>query len=638
MSGFLLYNQRFPYYNNHSVCFMRTHVSHAHGGAASGQDKEMDMRAVGESLVKAGTVEDIQRQGNMVITAGRHGIVLFSHDGTISAVDNRCPHMGFPLSRGSVCDGILTCHWHHARFDLRSGGTFDPFADDVRSYPVQIIDGEVWVDTRPHEGDQLRRWKRRLEDGLEQNLSLVIVKSVLALLDLGVPPADILNIGGTFGTRYRDRGWGPGLTILTALGNVLGTLAPEDQALALYHGLVHVARDCAGEAPRFGLDPLPDTGVSPERLKAWFRQFVEVRDTEGAERTLLTAISAGMSSPTIADMLLAAATDHYFLAGGHTLDFINKACELLDHIGWERASDVLPSLIRGLCQSQRSEEQNAWRHPIDLVALLHDAFKQLPALMERDGGADVAVTTPQSIEPLAELLLGDDPRQSMTALLSALEEGASITTLSQTLAYAAALRVARFHTSNEFGDWITVLHTFTYCNALHQSLRRAPSPELARGIFHGAMKLYLDRFLNMPAAALPSQRVLEREPETSPDLRKKLLELMDREQQVHASAAVTYRHLVQGLPTEPLLATLGHTLLREDAEFHSYQMYEAGITQYGQLQAAQPDASGKVLVAVARYLAAHAPTSRAMLQTARSALRLHRGEELHTVAEGEDSQ
>lgn len=36
------------------------------------------------------------------------------------AVDNRCPHMGFPLDRGTCGDGILTCHWHHASFDLAS--------------------------------------------------------------------------------------------------------------------------------------------------------------------------------------------------------------------------------------------------------------------------------------------------------------------------------------------------------------------------------------------------------------------------------------------------------------------------------------------------------------------------------------
>ena len=35
--------------------------------------------------------------------------------GRIFALDNRCPHMGFPLERGSVEDGILTCHWRQVR-------------------------------------------------------------------------------------------------------------------------------------------------------------------------------------------------------------------------------------------------------------------------------------------------------------------------------------------------------------------------------------------------------------------------------------------------------------------------------------------------------------------------------------------
>jgi nitrite reductase/ring-hydroxylating ferredoxin subunit len=45
----------------------------------------------------------------------------FAH-ATRLALDNQCPHMGFPLERGSIEDGILT--WHHARFDLESGCTF----------------------------------------------------------------------------------------------------------------------------------------------------------------------------------------------------------------------------------------------------------------------------------------------------------------------------------------------------------------------------------------------------------------------------------------------------------------------------------------------------------------------------------
>jgi nitrite reductase/ring-hydroxylating ferredoxin subunit len=53
--------------------------------------------------------------------------------------------MGFPLDRGSIEDGILTCHWHHARFDLASGCAFDLWADDVPTCPVEVRNGEVWI-------------------------------------------------------------------------------------------------------------------------------------------------------------------------------------------------------------------------------------------------------------------------------------------------------------------------------------------------------------------------------------------------------------------------------------------------------------------------------------------------------------
>ncbi|HET8629392.1 MAG TPA: Rieske (2Fe-2S) protein [Thermomicrobiales bacterium] len=584
-------------------------------------------------LVRVGAVEDLQQRCQMVVSGGRHGIAVFWHEGRAYAVDNRCPHMGFPLSRGSVRGGILTCHWHHARFDLASGGTFDPFADDVQVYPTRVVDGVVWVDPRPVARDRRGHWKARLEDGLEQNLQLVIIKAVLALLDAGVPARDILEIGGRFGARYREAGWGPGLTILTALGNVLDDLAPADRPLALYHGLVHVANDCAGAPPRFTLDPLPETGVPPERVKEWVRQFVEVRDSDGAERALLTAIASGLPPARVADMLFAAATDHYFLAGGHTLDFINKSCELLDLVGWEHAADILPSTVRGLCLAQRAEEQNAWRYPVDLVDLLGGAIAQLPDLVaDPAGGADLP-----DPDALAATLLGEDPAAIVAALVGALRDGASLTAVSGALRYAAALRMARFHTSNEFSDWITVLHTFTYCNALHAALTRAPSVELARGIFHGAGKLYLDRFLNLPAARLPDERPRAdgANGHDGAERLRDLVVLFDREQQVNPAATMVYEYLHTGGEAAPLLHALGHLLLREDGEFHSYQSLEAGFATYHALKDAHPAAAERTLVAVARYLAAHAPTSRAMLQTAKSALRLQAGEDLSVAPDEE---
>ena len=579
-----------------------------------------------DAAVRVGKLDEIANP--TVISGGRHGIAVFIADGKPYAVDNRCPHMGFPLHRGSVRDGILTCHWHHARFDLRSGGTFDPWADDVRTYEAWLDGDVVVVDPRPRDDDRRGRWVRRLHDGMEQNLNLLLVKSILALLDDGAPGAEVAAAGVEFGARYRERGWSSGLTILAAMTNMLPQLDREDQVLALYHGLSNVARDCSGQPPRFQLDPLPASDVGVPRLTTWFRSFCEVRDRDGAERALASAAEAGATPVELSHMLLAAATDHLFLDGGHTLDFINKACEALDVVGWDRATDVLPSVIPSITGATRAEELNTWRHPVDLVALLDESLATLPQALQsprHNATIDLAVA--------ADILLGDDPYAIVAWLMESLRSGTRPTELTRALAYAAVLRVARFHTSNEFSDWITVLHTFTYANALHRSMLRAPSPELARGLFHGAMRVYLDRFLNMPAARLPDERPTA---DDSPDpsaLLSELLELTDREQRVNEAGQLAERYLAAGHDPAELISTLGHVLLREDGEFHSYQMLEAGTQLFHDLQDSEPLAARRSLVAVARYLAAHAPTSRAMYQTARTALRLHRGEAIYESAE-----
>ena len=69
-------------------------------------------------------------------------------------------------------------------------------------------------------------------------------------------------------------------------------------------------------------------------------------------------------------MLFSAATDHRYLDGGHTLDFVNKALEALDIAGWDAAEAVLASLPAQLAGAERMEEANAWRNPVDIVSLL----------------------------------------------------------------------------------------------------------------------------------------------------------------------------------------------------------------------------------------------------------------------------
>lgn len=569
---------------------------------------------------KVGTLEELQATGCLVGKVGSQPVCVFWSDGQAYAVDDRCPHMGFPLHRGTVEQGLLTCHWHHARFDLASGGTLDPFADDVLAHPVELDGNDVYVALRG-DADPVTHHLRRLEEGLEQGLTLVLAKAVLGLLDrLGPEKGAVVAVttGVDFGRRNREAGWGAGLTVLTAMANVLPALAPQDRALALVHGLAFVSRDTRGRPPRFPLSPLP-ADIPTGRLASWFRRFVDTRNGDAAERVVATAATADAQPADVAQLMGSAVTDHLFVDGGHTLDFTNKAFEALEHLGWDAAQTVLPTLAHEMAGASRAEETGQWRHPHDLANLLAQVqFAGVPPERGEMGASD------EEIDALAWTILGDDPDQILAALDGALSRGASYEQLARAVAYAAALRLVRFHTQNDHGDWDVVHHGFTTANAAHRMIRRAGTPELARAIYQTALKVFLDRFLNVPPARMPSHHPLAA---SRPELAQ-LQRCWDSEGMVDEAGAIVYGWLRSGGDRAAVVAALGSALLAEDAEFHWYQTYEAAVRQ----AAAWPEASEQgalILAGAARFLAAHTPTRRELAQVVRIATRLRRGEALY---------
>jgi len=564
---------------------------------------------------RAGSLADLQREGRLLCKVGSLPVVVVWHEGRALAIEDRCPHLGFPLHQGTVEAGLLTCHWHHARFDLVSGCTLDPWADDAQGFDVELAGDDVIVHARAS-GDRVERLQQRLRDGLEQGLTLVIAKAVQGLLEASVPPSEIVRTGIEFGCTYRADGWGAGLTTLVAMANVLDRLAPDDQTLALVHALAFVSRDTRGRAPRFAIEALRTDALDIDRLSDWYRRFVETRAEDASERVLATAIDAGASLTDVEAFMEAAVTDHVFIDEGHTLDFTNKAFEALGHVGPSEASTVLPTLVRQTVGAQRSEEFSEWRHPHDLVALVRRAEAALPRATaegrQHPGEFD-------DVAGLGWRLLADDPEEVVGALLDAMRAGATPEQLGRALAYAASLRILRFHVQNDFGDWNTVHHAFTAANALHQSLVRAPTPELMRGLVHGSLRVYLDRFLNVPAARLPTSQ--------SGDLAE-LEDCWEVQGRVDDAGRIAYGYLRAGGSQPELAAALGHALLSEDTEFHWFQVYEASMRQV----AAWPEGSDEaalILTGLARFLAAHTPTRRELPTVVRIAQRLRRGEALY---------
>ena len=623
-----------------------------------------------ERYTFAANMSNLQESGCLSIQIQNHIIALFYHNSNVYAVDNRCPHMGFPLNQGTVKDGILTCHWHHARFDLNSGGTFDQWAGDVRSYPVEIRnENEIWVDvSSSFSADVKSDYQVLLQNGLKQNIQLMIAKAVIAIrqgYESGIDNSDsgLLNafrIGVDFGTHFKQSGWGQGLTTLTCMMNIMPYLDAHDRPHALYHGLCAVAQDCASMPPRFEVSPLPEPWPELAMLKRWFRQFIQSRDSQAAERCISTAVRLGANSQQMADMLFAAATDHRFIDVGHTLDFTNKALEALDKLGWENnktlVESVLTSLVPGYATAERMEESSSWRYPIDIVTMLENAFKELPRVLEngkrirekrtltlqqetKEGNNDSDKgTNPnqnwgmngRDRNQVVVVLLGDNPQSIVNTSLDTLSQGTTEEELARVVCYAAALRITQFHTRNEFSDWDATLHTFTFANAVHQGLRRIATPELLRGVFDAAMRIYLNRFLNIPATTIPNRSTDDKTNDAKAIL-KELAELFDKQQRVNEAGQLVADYLYAGGNPRQLMSVLGQLLMREDRNFHSIQMIEAAYRQYS-LLANEEDGNNSarvhVLLAASRYLAAHSPTMRSQGRTYQIATQLYHGEQL----------
>ncbi len=177
------------------------------------------------------------------------------------------------------------------------------------------------------------------------------------------------------------------MTILTALGNLLAILPKEETYLALFHGVRRIAADRDGAAPRrqrSALTSRPD----PHYAQAVATALGGRPSSRGSRANSTYRHLDGRSAGGPGRPAIRAETDRVFADSGHSLDFINKALECLDLIGWQHAADVLPTVIGQMVAARGADESAEWRQPADLIALCEKAATDLPALFAvgRDRG------------------------------------------------------------------------------------------------------------------------------------------------------------------------------------------------------------------------------------------------------------
>lgn len=559
--------------------------------------------------------------GKPFTVKGTH-LAVFLNEGNYCAVDNRCPHMGYPMSKGSIRDGVLICHWHHWEFDLKTGGCFLTSGDDLKVFPVEVReDGFVYVGLFGDEKEEARRrlvdrGKRALIQGLKDRSSFLIAKAVTALRQSDATAQEIIQHGLFYGAHKTNGGVSSGIAILSIAANLWDDVNEKDHNLFLVHGLSQISNRTSGSSRRERF-PFPRASQEPDldTLKRWFRRYVDLRSRGAAERILLTLNDRGYPSEVIADFVFSAATDSYFTGDGHALDFANKVFEALAFVEWKGAHEILRPILVDLVTRTRHEETSRWT---ESVPVLEEIFSRLGGIWKENQKNSSSL----DISSFSETMLGDDFVPIVSGIEEKLREGVSPIDICRAMVYASAVRIVRFHLKNE-GDWHDVANIYSYAHGLYRAFHLAPSEELLRGIFHGAVFQTYLRWLNMPAARVPRPgQGLDESFSSEGRMLDRLQELADY-QKVYEAELLVNQFLEERHDVGSLRQTLAHITLREDAELHMFQVLEVAFRHYD----LSKDSEEKRihLLAATRYITSQ-KVMKGILWSTENAERLQRGD------------
>jgi nitrite reductase/ring-hydroxylating ferredoxin subunit len=433
--------------------------------------------------VRAAAVDDIKDSGAKSFAYLDKRIALFRTPGGIFASDNRCPHQGYALVRGDVKGGVLTCAWHNWKFELgtgicRHGG------ENIRTYPVQVRDGQVFIDIADPPAEIIRPDLFRSLTAAMDDLDVGrLARDAMRLQRIGTPLADVVREGVRYAAPRAEYGWDHSLATLADCLRMSRFFTESLRALPVIQGLSVAAEDQVRRPARRRpepIDPVARYSSIADALVA-YPVLVDEERADEAEALFRGLIAARVAPTVLRHTLLTAVTDH-FLAYGHSMIFVQKAFELLDQIGWQEADAVLSPLVPEMVLGTRYDKLPYMRK---FLRAWEAADPDLEALVRSrgTGGFDEL--------GYRRALTDGSPEDAAGALVRVLEAGVPVTAVIDATGRAAAERLARFDIeldlddTNEWG-WLDVTHTLTYLNALRWAWSADPSPQVLRGLFHAA--------------------------------------------------------------------------------------------------------------------------------------------------------
>jgi nitrite reductase/ring-hydroxylating ferredoxin subunit len=435
--------------------------------------------------VRAMAVDDIKDGGAKSFAHADKRIALFRTARGVFACDNRCPHQGYALVRGDVREGVLTCAWHNWKFELGSG-VCRHGGENIRTYPVRITDGQVFIDVADPPAEIIRPELFISLNAAMDDLDIGrMARDTLRLQRIGTPLAEVIREGVRYAAPRAEYGWDHSLATLADCLRMSQYFTESLRALPVIQGLAVAADGLVRRPPRpqpEPIDPVAAYGSIDEAIRA-YPVLADAENVDEAEALFRGLIAAGVHPDVLRHTLLTAVTDH-FLAYGHSMIFVQKAFEVLSQIGWQEADAVLSPLVPEMVYGTRYDQLPYMRK---FLRAWEQASPDLDALAKPGrpvtGGFDQI--------GYRRALTDGSPQEALGALVTALDKGADVKAVIDATGLAAAERLTRFDVeldlddTNEWG-WLDVTHTLTYLNALRWAWTADPTAPVLRGLFHAA--------------------------------------------------------------------------------------------------------------------------------------------------------
>jgi nitrite reductase/ring-hydroxylating ferredoxin subunit len=430
-----------------------------------------------------------------LMRAGKHRLAVFRlEDGRLFAVDDACPHEGYPLSRGTVKDCVLTCPWHNFKFRLDDGSCLKG-DEAVATHSIAESDGVVRIEVvEPPREEQIARFQASLHEGLRELRTGQVARDAVRLLGLGVEPVQLAALCAVHDARHAEYGTSHATAVATDVCRYFERHQGVDAVLPLMQAfelcaMTHVRRPMR-EVP-LAVDPGDDPVAAGERLL----QLLENEDLDDAEAVLRGAIERGWQREVIEPWLLRACSMHW-IGFGHGLIYVTKTFDLLALAGWQHATHLLPATLLSLGSMTREDQVPEW---LWFRRRLDELRPRLGELWTRQSETGASAT-----DELLETVLDGRREQAFDAITAALGAGVGVRSILGVLSVAASERIVRFDTDIDANPeiqngWLTVTHALTYTAAARAAITRLPSAELLTMLYFSMRLINASQVLDMPA-------------------------------------------------------------------------------------------------------------------------------------------